>query len=50
MGTGLGLSIINDIVTIHGGTVAIESEEGKFTIFTIELPVKAPQTVSEKEL
>jgi two-component system NtrC family sensor kinase len=38
-GTGLGLSISYDIVTQeHGGTIAIDSEEGQFSQFTIRLP------------
>ncbi len=38
-GTGLGLSISHRIVTEHGGTVEVESELGKGTIFRIILPV-----------
>jgi PAS domain S-box-containing protein len=38
-GTGLGLSISYDIVTQqHGGTIAVDSEVGKFTEFTVRLP------------
>lgn len=38
-GTGLGLSLSHDIVTkVHGGELKFESEEGKFTEFTITLP------------
>jgi signal transduction histidine kinase len=38
-GTGLGLSISWDIVTQqHGGTIAVDSEVGAFTGFTVRLP------------
>jgi two-component system NtrC family sensor kinase len=37
-GTGLGLSISYDIITQHGGTIAVESEIGNYTEFTISLP------------
>jgi two-component system NtrC family sensor kinase len=38
-GTGLGLSISYDIITQqHGGTIAVDSQEGQFTEFTIRLP------------
>ncbi|MFL9652000.1 sensor histidine kinase [Exiguobacterium chiriqhucha] len=35
-GTGLGLSIVKDIVTLHGGTVQVDSQAG--TTFTVTLP------------
>jgi len=38
-GTGLGLSISYGIIKSHGGNIHIESHEGKFTKFIIELPV-----------
>jgi two-component system, NtrC family, sensor kinase len=38
-GTGLGLSISYDIVTQqHGGAIAVDSQEGAFTEFTVRLP------------
>ena len=37
-GTGLGLSISYDIITQqHGGSIAVESEPGSFTEFTVRL-------------
>jgi len=37
-GTGLGLSISFGIVRDYGGTIRVESREGEFTRFTVELP------------
>lgn len=38
-GTGLGLSIVKHIVQVHKGSVNVESELGKGSTFTLELPV-----------
>lgn len=38
-GTGLGLAISAHIVTQHGGRIAVESEVGKGSTFTVFLPV-----------
>ena len=37
-GTGLGLSIVKHILTLHGGTVEVESTFGRGTVFTLRFP------------
>jgi signal transduction histidine kinase len=38
-GTGLGTRIVKDVVDAHGGTITVDSEQGKGTTFTMELPI-----------
>lgn len=38
-GTGLGLSISHGIIEKHSGTIEVKSEKGKYTTFSIKLPV-----------
>lgn len=38
-GTGLGLILVKDFVTQHGGTIAVESNEGKGTCFRFRIPI-----------
>jgi signal transduction histidine kinase len=40
-GTGLGLVLCKDFVEKHGGTIQVESEPGKGTIFTITFPASS---------
>jgi signal transduction histidine kinase/HAMP domain-containing protein len=42
-GTGLGLAIVKKFVTLMGGDIAVESEEGKGSKFTITLPMELKQ-------
>lgn len=39
VGTGLGLSICNKIIQGHRGRIAVESEVGRGTTFTLTLPI-----------
>jgi signal transduction histidine kinase len=41
-GTGLGTKIVKYAVDIHGGQIAVHSEEGKGTRFRIRLPIHQP--------
>jgi signal transduction histidine kinase len=39
-GTGLGLSLTQSIIMKHHGTITVQSEPGRWTKFTIVLPIK----------
>ncbi len=38
-GTGLGLSLSKELITLHQGTILLQSEKGRGTCFEIRLPV-----------
>lgn len=43
-GSGIGLSLAKAFVELHGGSIAVESTQGKGSVFTVSLPVAHPQS------
>ena len=49
-GFGLGLAIVKNIVTMLSGKIHLESEKGKGSRFTVEIPMPKAEEVPEKEI
>ena len=45
-GSGLGLAIVSHVAEAHGGTVSVESELGRGSIFTLRLPLGTEEAPS----
>lgn len=46
-GTGLGLSIVHNLVNVMGGTIQVDSDVGKGTVFHIDIPANRVQNVQD---
>jgi len=49
-GTGLGLSIVRNVAINHGGRVELSSQEGVGSVFSIILPMPAPNTIEARPM
>ena len=49
-GFGLGLAIVNNIVTMLGGTIHLDSEKGKGCRFTVEIPMCKVEEMPEQAI
>jgi len=47
-GFGLGLSIVQHIVAMLGGTIRLDSEKGKGSRFTVEIPMQTAEELLEQ--
>ena len=41
-GAGIGLALVKELVVVQGGSVAVKSEVGKGTTFTVRMPLEIP--------
>ncbi|NVN99771.1 MAG: response regulator [Geobacteraceae bacterium] len=49
-GTGLGLAIVHNLTTLQGGSIALESQEGAGSCFTVDMPLQETEPLSESLL
>lgn len=53
-GSGIGLSLVKAFVELHGGSITLESEQGKGSVFRVRIPVRhcmeCDMSESDKEI
>lgn len=48
MGWGIGLALVRNLVVLHKGTISVDSEPGKGSVFTVRLNVSADAFSAER--
>jgi len=48
-GTGLGLAIVKHLLILHNGSIAVDSEPGRGSRFSVTLPAATPQGAAVQE-
>ena len=48
-GMGIGLALVKELVQVQGGEVSVQSQEGKGTTFTVNLPYRQAEAVEISE-
>jgi signal transduction histidine kinase len=47
-GSGIGLALVSDLVQLHGGTIRVESEVGRGTVFRVTIPTGSAHLPAER--
>ncbi len=47
-GTGIGLALVHELVKLHGGSVSVESEHGRGSLFKVALPIGCSHLPAEQ--
>ncbi|CDZ49665.1 PAS-domain containing protein [Neorhizobium galegae] len=46
-GTGIGLNLVKQVVELHNGEIHVDSVKGEGTVFTVKLPIAAPEQIEK---
>jgi hypothetical protein len=49
-GSGIGLALVQELVRMHGGSIAVDSAPGRGSVFTVEIPSGNGHLPSERLL